>query len=317
MTLDIRTIVLLLALGNLIAVVLLCFFAGEHKRSRLVLVGKGLQSVAWFVYWLRMAPDPVFSFWPAYAISNLMLKSGWILEAVALLGIERRQAWVERVYQVLGCLLFAVVSANWSLHSPVPVVNASATGLSVLIFIIPGLHLAFGAGHSLFRRSVGSVYLAYCACATVRVGYILAHLDSASGSGSVFVNSLLFCALYALMLFGTLGYLLLLKERADADLKATVSGLEKALGEVKILRGLLPICAACKKIRDDDGYWEHMETYIKEHSEAQFSHGICPDCATRLYPDIFDNRELGRPHVCRVHRQEEGLAGTSVDSLVK
>jgi len=312
MTLDIRTIVLLLALGNLIAVGLLLFFAAEQKRSRLFLLGKGLQTVAWLVYWFRMSPDPVFSFWPAYAISNLMLKSGWILEAVALLGIERRQPWVELVYQVLGCLLFAVVAANWSLHTPVPVVNASATGLSVLIFIIPGLHLCFGRGHTLFRRTVGSVYLLYCVCAAVRVGYILAHLQSAPGPGSVFVNGLLFCALYALMLFGTLGYLLLLKERADADLKATVAGLEKALGEVKILRGLLPICASCKKIRDDDGYWEHMETYIKEHSEAQFSHGICPDCAERLYPDIFESRELKRPHVCRSTRQADGLAGTSV-----
>jgi hypothetical protein len=61
---------------------------------------------------------------------------------------------------------------------------------------------------------------------------------------------------------------------------------EAALSEVKILSGFLPICASCKKIRDDQGYWQQLESYIRDHSEAEFSHGICPDCARRLYPDI-------------------------------
>ena len=62
--------------------------------------------------------------------------------------------------------------------------------------------------------------------------------------------------------------------------------LEKALKEVKRLSGLLPICAHCKKIRDDKGYWKQIEIYIQEHSEADFSHGICPDCAKKLYPGM-------------------------------
>lgn len=62
--------------------------------------------------------------------------------------------------------------------------------------------------------------------------------------------------------------------------------LERARNEVKILQGFLPICASCKKIRDDQGYWNEIEKYIGEHSEAQFSHGLCPDCAEKLYPDF-------------------------------
>jgi len=54
--------------------------------------------------------------------------------------------------------------------------------------------------------------------------------------------------------------------------------------EIKILRGFLPICSSCKNIRDDDGYWNQIESYIHAHSEAQFSHGICPDCFKELYP---------------------------------
>lgn len=59
-----------------------------------------------------------------------------------------------------------------------------------------------------------------------------------------------------------------------------------ALSELKILRGLLSICASCKKIREDSGQWTPIESYVHEHSEASFSHGICPECEQRLYPDI-------------------------------
>lgn len=59
------------------------------------------------------------------------------------------------------------------------------------------------------------------------------------------------------------------------------------LSQIKTMRGLLPICASCKKIRDDKGYWKQVEVYIQEHSEADFTHSICPDCAKKLYPDIF------------------------------
>jgi PAS domain S-box-containing protein len=62
--------------------------------------------------------------------------------------------------------------------------------------------------------------------------------------------------------------------------------LQDALEQIKVLRGVLPICASCKKIRDDRGGWNRLEDYIKEHSEAVFSHGICPDCAKKLYPDF-------------------------------
>jgi AmiR/NasT family two-component response regulator len=63
--------------------------------------------------------------------------------------------------------------------------------------------------------------------------------------------------------------------------------LKEALRKVKTLTGLIPICAKCKKIRNDSGYWEEVEIYIKEHSEALFSHGICPECTQEIYPDYL------------------------------
>jgi PleD family two-component response regulator len=71
--------------------------------------------------------------------------------------------------------------------------------------------------------------------------------------------------------------------------KDLIAKLEKALADVKQLSGLLPICANCKKIRDDEGYWSTLEDYIRKHSDAEFSHGICAECAKKLYPDYFDS----------------------------
>lgn len=64
----------------------------------------------------------------------------------------------------------------------------------------------------------------------------------------------------------------------------------RALSEVKTLSGMIPICANCKKIRDDDGYYQQLEHYISTHSEASFSHGVCPDCIPELYPEIGDRK---------------------------
>jgi len=64
--------------------------------------------------------------------------------------------------------------------------------------------------------------------------------------------------------------------------------LELALKEIKTLSGLIPICSGCKKIRNDDGYWEQVEIYIRNNSGAEFTHGICPECVKKLYPEFKD-----------------------------
>jgi len=75
------------------------------------------------------------------------------------------------------------------------------------------------------------------------------------------------------------------RKQTEEDRERLIKDLQKALLEVKTLSGFLPICMSCKKIRDDKGYWEQVEVYIRDHSEAEFSHGICPDCMKKLYPD--------------------------------
>ncbi len=72
--------------------------------------------------------------------------------------------------------------------------------------------------------------------------------------------------------------------KAEEEREQLLAGLQEALAKVKTLQGLLPICASCKKIRDDKGYWNQIESYLETHSELSFSHSVCPECFRKLYP---------------------------------
>ena len=75
------------------------------------------------------------------------------------------------------------------------------------------------------------------------------------------------------------------RKQIENERDQLIKDLQRSLAEVKTLSGMLPICSFCKKIRDDKGYWNQIEAYIHEHSDATFSHGICPDCTQKLYPE--------------------------------
>jgi PAS domain S-box-containing protein len=76
------------------------------------------------------------------------------------------------------------------------------------------------------------------------------------------------------------------RKRVEAEREKLIKDLQEALAKVKLLSGMLPICSSCRKIRDDKGYWNQIEVYVRDHSEAEFSHGICPECFKKLYPDV-------------------------------
>lgn len=79
-----------------------------------------------------------------------------------------------------------------------------------------------------------------------------------------------------------------IQNRLISEKEALISKLEKAIEEIKTLKGFIPICCSCKKIRNDNDFWEQIEIYIQKHTDATFSHGLCPDCAEKLYPDLFE-----------------------------
>ena len=78
------------------------------------------------------------------------------------------------------------------------------------------------------------------------------------------------------------------RKRAEEEREKLIAELREALAKVKLLSGLLPVCASCKKVRDDDGYWNQIDTYIRDHAGVEISHSICPDCMKRLYPEYSE-----------------------------
>jgi hypothetical protein len=83
------------------------------------------------------------------------------------------------------------------------------------------------------------------------------------------------------------------RRAAEEEQERLIAELQEALSEVKTLRGLLPICASCGKVRDDEGLWRRVETYIEERSDARFSHGLCPTCVDELYPGLEEDEDSG------------------------
>jgi hypothetical protein len=84
------------------------------------------------------------------------------------------------------------------------------------------------------------------------------------------------------------------RQSAEDEKDVLINELRQALNEVKTLQGIIPICAACKKIRDDQGYWRQVEAYVSNHSNALFFHGICPECVKVLYPEIANELNMNQ-----------------------
>jgi hypothetical protein len=90
--------------------------------------------------------------------------------------------------------------------------------------------------------------------------------------------------------FLIVAYLISMEKIISDNNKILIDKLQKSIDEIRTLSGLLPMCSACKKIRDDDGYWKQIEHYISEYTDARFSHSICPDCKEKLYPGLGRNK---------------------------
>lgn len=151
------------------------------------------------------------------------------------------------------------------------------------VFILPSL-LFFFQGRRDGLISVGFVLL-LLSLLLFQPGLVHAH-DYGVKTGLRFLPSLFFVVLIGYGLESSRHRFSDMLRREHEELLDEEANLEKALKQIKTLHGLLPMCASCKKIRDDNGYWKQIEAYLYEHSDARFSHGICPDCAKNLYPDI-------------------------------
>lgn len=125
-----------------------------------------------------------------------------------------------------------------------------------------------------------TIFVAVCCTLLTIIGLLYPWQDG-SGWPSLPNRLMAICIIWGTAL------ITLLRKQAEERREKAVAEREKALEDIKILRGFLPICASCKKIRDDQGYWNQIEDYIITHSEADFSHGMCPTCARELYPELY------------------------------
>jgi diguanylate cyclase (GGDEF)-like protein len=236
LSVDIRTVILLLWMGNLISVSLFAIYSYDQRqrfpitfffRARL------LQTIAWILLWLRESIPELFS----AEIGNMFLFTGWALEAFAILSLRQRRLRFDILYAAVMVLNIPLNIVIYQLESPNLKV-AIASIVSLAIFILPSLILTFERNVSALQRVVGSLYLIFSMLTTLRA-------LAAFTSSKVFSlmtpdrsQTVTFIALFWLMMFGALGYLLLYKEKADQELflAATVDPLTGVLNRRSFFR---------------------------------------------------------------------------------
>jgi len=143
-----------------------------------------------------------------------------------------------------------------------------------------------GAGWLTFLITLLSMFLSLCL--TVVVLYLFGRMENLPYAAfiSIFVPGCL-VPLLSYQFFK----LLERYDKSEIEREKLITELKKASEKVDTLKSLLPICASCKKIRDDMGYWHQVEDFVREHSNLEFSHGLCPDCAKVLYPDFYQKQK--------------------------
>jgi len=147
-------------------------------------------------------------------------------------------------------------------------------------------------------RFTGVVIIAYGVLLIFRGFATLIWIPLTTNFSPNIIQVALFIASISVSLLSAFGFIIMNSQRLENEIKFTgdklqesLNELEHKMAEIKTLSGLLPICSSCKKIRDDKGYWNQIEVYIRDHSDADFSHGICPDCLRKFFPGTGKDKE--------------------------
>ncbi len=235
-------------------------------------------------------------------LSILLTNVAWAAAAVlrydAVVRFLRGRAasrWWYVAAPVVGAWSVVTLGADWGQ----PLRNVGLSGAVVLLTALTAAVLLRETPED--ARPVGRFMAAgnlLIVCElTLRAVFWMLHPDYALNSQHIVISGH-FLVITPLDLALTVGFILLNYRRQESELRVAgrrleehVAQLRDALAEVRTLSGLLPICAGCKSIRDDQGYWHQVESYVSKHTDARFSHGLCPGCAQRLFPEFHPQGE--------------------------
>lgn len=285
MHIDVHTIAIILSLSNLMQVGALFIqyrVDTTHSGPGWWTVGSAALSLGFACNYLRDAPA-VAPF--AIVGNNLLFLAG---ASLLYIGVLRFLGRPEPRRMLLG--LFAIVSAFilyfTFVQDSVPVRRIVISVALVLVALLTAMALLVHKSRPAAASSyfLAAVFLAHCCFLTTRAltplsGPNVEAIFSASASQvATYVSALISTTLW------TFGFILMANQRLNTERQETIDELGSALEQIRTLRGILPICAHCKKIRDDQGFWQQVDDYVSQHTEAEFSHGICPDCMQTIYP---------------------------------
>ena len=278
MSVDPRTVVLVAAAFQLVVVALMAGL--RHLRPGQPGLGAWLGSqVAVLLVAALTAAREQLPWVVAPMGTHLLLVSG---DALMLEGLVQFHGLPRRLPRIVdAAVLAAVPVAQLLLRSPPSNVRLATTEIAVTWFLArAGIEplLWAPARRSRAQGVVSAVLLAGAAMGLSRAAFFLwgPSIDTRFVQGPALVYIAL--ALMLVNVAASAGFLYLGFDRVERELRAAVS-------EVRTLSSLLPICASCKKVRDDGGYWRQIETYLRSHSGIAFTHGYCPDCVAKLYPE--------------------------------
>jgi hypothetical protein len=276
------------------------FFLAQFETASFV-----IQQKTFVLMWIQIIVIPVMT---GLIVVNIFrndpkeLASMIVIDVIVIalmamgLFLMRRGAY-EKVAQIeIYCAMILTVVGYFIKHHVV--INTGFNPFSVMMFASIALTAMFGS-----RFAIVIVGLLYSFVNVV--GYLIVK-DTVSPSMHFYLVSATLMTGAALIIAWWTAYLirlitdkallitqnelqknLLLNQTLEEQVETRTAELQASINQIKVLGGLLPICSSCKKIRDDQGYWQQLEQYLHQHSEAEFSHSICPECTIQLYPELF------------------------------
>jgi len=235
-------------------------------------------------------------------IFNVIIGIDWLATSVTFavgltcLGMyarSRLRPAFEPLYRLLVANGCALVGTNWFW-------NGGVSGSGIMVAMVTLVALTAAQDRGLYRFA-GLVFIPLMSLLFLLEYWAPSLVTPYAGRGARFGDLYLTFLVATLVIFFILWLILQayheertrtaqMNQRLSRNLEVlnhTNNALEKALAEVQTLSGLLPLCSACHKIRNDKGYWDGLETYIQARSQVRFSHSLCPECAAQLYPDVF------------------------------